>query len=75
MTPAARSDAETIRVLRSGLGAAKALVAHQISVLGGWDDCPACQAASNQCDGSLACDNARQAMAALDRAYFLPDPS
>jgi len=64
----------TIRILRAGLNATRDLLDHQLGVLGGWVDCPPCTAASEQCDGSLVCEQARDLRASSDRADRLADP-
>jgi hypothetical protein len=44
---------------------------HVQYVLGGWEDCPGCQAANDECNHNLACDAAKQRRRIVNDAWAL----
>lgn len=44
---------------------------HVQHVLGGWDECPGCQAANDECNHNLACDAAKKRRRAVSDAWTL----
>lgn len=57
--------------LWDALCAANEEARHMQQVLGGWEECPGCQAANDECDGSLACDASKQRSRIVNDAWAL----
>ncbi|MFG2412342.1 hypothetical protein [Streptomyces goshikiensis] len=45
-----------IKLLRDALHASHEQGSHMHQVFGGWEECPPCEKANDECDGTLACD-------------------
>lgn len=57
------------QVLRDALSANHDLLHHTQHVLGGWIECEGCEAANDQCDSSLCCDEAKAWRREIDAAW------
>ena len=44
---------------------------HRQQVLGGWEDCAGCQAANDECNGSLCCEPAKERQRIVRDAWGL----
>lgn len=78
--PALRAEADRLRAeltesqklaksRAEAVDASKHLFNHVQQVLGGWAECKGCESANNQCDGSLACDEAKDWSRLVDAAW------
>lgn len=45
-----------IKLLREALHASEQMASHMHQVFGGWEECPPCEKANDECDGDFACD-------------------
>lgn len=58
-------------LLWDALSASHEETRHQQQVLGGWEDCPGCQAANDELNGNLACDASKQRRRIVNGAWAL----
>lgn len=58
-------------LLWDALSASHEEARHQQQVLGGWEDCPGCQAANDELNGNLTCDASKQRRRIVNGAWAL----
>lgn len=61
----------TAVLLWNALQASNDETRHMQRVFGGWDDCPGCQAANDECDGSRCCDASKERQRIVRDAWGL----
>lgn len=62
---------QTAILLWNALYASNQETRHMHRVLAGWEDCEGCQAANDQCDGALCCEESKERQRIVRNAWGL----